>query len=66
MRPGAPALLIAVVLFVVFFADVAAGAFAQASLLDDVSEMLMLLAATIAFVIGVLIRETVAKSGDRP
>ncbi len=60
-RIGSPALAVAALLFCIYFANVAAGAFAQASFLGDVSEMLTLFGASVAFVIGVLGREAAAK-----
>ncbi len=55
------ALLIAIVFFGVFCADVLIGAFKVASFLSDVQEMLVLFAATIAFVVAILRREKQAK-----
>ena len=55
------ALIIAILLFGVFCADVFLGALAGTSFLGDVQEMLMLFAATIAFVVAILRREKQAK-----
>lgn len=58
MKPtGRAALLAALLLFAIYFANVALGAFAQAAFLDDVAEMLTLFASSVAFVAGVLMRE---------
>lgn len=57
MKTGYPALLAALALFAAFFANVALGAFARAAFLDDVGEMLLLFAATLMFVVGILQRE---------
>ena len=58
MRPGFRALAVAAVLFAVFLVNVSAGAFAQSSFLGDVGDMLTLMAASVAFVVGVLQRES--------
>ena len=55
------ALAIAAVLFAVFFFDVLIGALAGASMLNDVQEMLVLFASTIAFVVVILMRESQSK-----
>lgn len=65
MSNGTVALAVAAALFAVFLADVAAGAFAQTSFLGDVGEMLMLFAASIAFVVAVLLRERAAQASGR-
>ncbi len=54
-------LAIAAVLFSVYVADVVLGALASTSFLTDVQEMLMLFAATIAFVAAILVREKQSK-----
>lgn len=59
-RPGTPALAAALIGFLIFFGNVAAGAAGIGVLLGDVTEMLALFAAVILFVIGVLQRETAA------
>ena len=58
---GTAALSVALVLFAAFFANVALGAFARVAFLSDVNEMLMMFAAAIAFVVGVLQRESRTK-----
>ncbi len=50
-------LILAAALFAVFFANVAVGAASGAPFLGDVSEMLLLLAASISFVAAILMRE---------
>ena len=62
-RGGVP-LIGALLLFLLFFGNVSAGAAGLGAPLGDVAEMLMLFASTILFVIGVLIREAAA-SGER-
>ncbi|EBA17503.1 hypothetical protein RSK20926_07192 [Roseobacter sp. SK209-2-6] len=47
----------AVAIFVAFFANVAMGAFGNGGVLGDVGEMLVLFAASILFVAGILKRE---------
>lgn len=55
---GPPMLLIAsLIVFAAFFANVALGAFADAAVLGDVGEMLVLLGATILFVVAILQKE---------
>lgn len=62
---GRFALLGALILFLVFFGNVAMGAAGLGAPLGDVSEMLTMFAATILFVIGVLSREAAAaENGD--
>ena len=56
-RRGNLPLLVALVLFVAFFANVAAGASGMGVYLGDVAEMLTLFASSVFFVIGVLLRE---------
>lgn len=56
------ALLIAGVLFTAFLANVLFGAFTGTTLLSDVNEMLLLFAASIAFVAAILQREAQAKN----
>ena len=63
MRHGRLALAGALICFLVFFANVALGAAGQAAPMGDVTEMLVLFAASILFVIGVLIREAEAGAG---
>lgn len=56
-RSGTAALVGSLVCFVVFFSNVLLGASGIGVFIGDVAEMLMLLAASILFVIGVLARE---------
>jgi len=60
---GTPALVAALICFVIYFGNVAAGAAGAGVLLGDVAEMLMLLAASVLFVAGVLMREASAQKG---
>ena len=46
-----------IVVFVIYFANVAMGAFAGSAFLGDVGEMLVLFAASILFVVAILKRE---------
>lgn len=55
-RGGLP-LIVALILFLLFFANVSAGAAGGGAPLGDVAEMVLLLASAILFVIGVLMRE---------
>ena len=55
------ALWIAIVLFGAYVADVFIGATAGGSFLNDVQEMLVLFAASIAFVAAILRRERLAR-----
>lgn len=58
-------LLGAVIVFTVFFSNVALGAFADAAFLGDVGEMLVLSCATALFVVAILRKEADrAKKGD--
>ncbi len=50
-----------IVVFVVYFANVALGAFARAAFLGDVGEMLVLFAASILFVVAILQKEAARK-----
>jgi len=50
-------LLIAAILFAVFFGNVVMGAFLGTPFLTDIGEMLMLLAASVAFVVAILKKE---------
>jgi len=61
MRNGTLPLLGALVLFIVFFANVAFGASGAGVFLSDVAEMLMLFASAGFFVFGVLMKERQAK-----
>ena len=58
---GYAALLCALLLFLLFFANVAMGAARMGAVLGDVGEMLMLFASALAFTIGVLQREAIEK-----
>lgn len=55
-------LLLALVLFAVFFLNVALGSFGLAPFLGDVGEMVLLFAVSLAFVAGILKREAAAKN----
>lgn len=61
---GTPALVAALICFAVFFANVAAGAAGAGVFLGDVSEMLALLAASVLFCVGVLMREASARNDE--
>lgn len=50
------------IVFVVFFANVALGAFAGAAVLSDIGEMLVLFAASILFVAAILKKEADQKN----
>ncbi|MCR9157180.1 MAG: hypothetical protein NXH80_08035 [Rhodobacteraceae bacterium] len=50
------------IVFVVYFANVAMGAFAEAAFLSDVGEMLVLFAASILFVVAILQKEADRKN----
>jgi hypothetical protein len=50
------------IVFVVFFANVALGAFAGAAFLPDIGEMLVLFAASILFVVAILKKEADRKN----
>jgi len=54
----------AVVVFSVFFVNVAMGAFADASFLGDVGEMLVLSCASLLFVVAILKKEAERSSQD--
>jgi hypothetical protein len=54
-------LLGAVILFVVFAINVGLGSFADASFLNDVGEMLLLLAVAVLFVAAILQKEAASK-----
>lgn len=55
------ALVFAAVLFGCFVADILLGALANASVLGDVQQMILLFAASIAFVVVILQRERQSK-----
>ena len=50
-------LFASLIVFAAFFANVALGAFANAPILGDVAEMLVLFAATVLFVVAILQKE---------
>lgn len=52
----------ALVVFVVYFSNVALGAFAGSAFLGDVGEMLVLFVAAILFVVAILIKEADRKN----
>lgn len=60
------ALLVSTALFAVFAGNVAFGAIAGRVLLGDVAEMVILLMASIAFVIAILQRESAAVMAAQP
>ena len=51
----------AIILFIVFAANVGLGSFADAAFLGDVGEMLLLFAVAILFVIAILQKEAASK-----
>lgn len=55
-------LIASIVVFAVYFANVVMGAFANSAFLGDVSEMLVLFAASILFVVAILKREAARNS----
>ena len=55
-------LLLSLIVFAVFFSNVALGAFADVAFLNDVGEMLVLFAATILFVVAILQKEAARKN----
>jgi len=59
------ALTVSAILFAVFALNVFMGATANANFLTDVQEMLLLLAASIAFVAAILRREALARKSDK-
>ncbi|MEP1520233.1 hypothetical protein [Ascidiaceihabitans sp.] len=54
----------AVIVFTVFFSNVALGAFADAAFLGDVGEMLVLSCATVLFVVAILRKEADRSKND--
>ncbi|MEO9576720.1 MAG: hypothetical protein ABJ263_20700 [Tateyamaria sp.] len=50
-------LVASLIVFVVYFANVALGAYASSAFLGDVGEMLVLFAASILFVVAILQKE---------
>lgn len=55
-------LIAAAIAFLVYFANVALGAFASAAFLGDVGEMLVLFLASILFVVAILQKEADRKN----
>ncbi|MEX0349289.1 MAG: hypothetical protein AB3N15_07660 [Paracoccaceae bacterium] len=53
-----------IVVFVIYFTNVALGAFANSAFLGDVGEMLVLFAASILFVVAILKREADRNAKD--
>ena len=52
------------IVFLVFFSNVAFGAFADIAFLGDVGEMLVLFFATVLFVVAILKKEAVRRKDD--
>jgi hypothetical protein len=63
-KPASPALAAALICFAIYFGNVMLGASDIGVILGDVAEMLMLVAAVVLFVIGVLKREALEKSAS--
>ena len=64
---GRPALIGALILFLAFAGNVSMGAAGMGAPLGDVAEMLLLLASSLLFVVGVLAREAWERNGrNRP
>ncbi len=57
-------LFASIVVFIIYFSNVAMGAFTDQAFFGDVGEMLVLFAATILFVIAILQREAARKDKD--
>ena len=57
-------LISAVIVFAVFFSNVAMGAFADTAFLGDVGEMLVLSFASVLFVVAILIKEADRSKND--
>ncbi|NOD29480.1 MULTISPECIES: hypothetical protein [Ruegeria] len=53
-----------VIVFAIYFANVALGAFASSAFLGDVGEMLVLFAASILFVVAILKKEADRNAQD--
>ncbi|WP_372570515.1 hypothetical protein [Ruegeria jejuensis] len=53
-----------IVVFVIYFTNVALGAFANSAFLGDVGEMLVLFAASILFVVAILKKEADRNAND--
>ena len=58
------AIYVAAGLFAVFSVNVLLGAISGSAFLNDIGEMLVLFAASIAFVVGILAREKAAKTNQ--
>lgn len=63
-RSGAFPLIAALTCFAIYFGNVTAGAAGVGVFFGDVAEMLMLLATSVLFVIGVLAREASARNDE--
>ncbi|MEY8119443.1 MULTISPECIES: hypothetical protein [unclassified Falsihalocynthiibacter] len=59
------AFIIALILLLAFTANVAVGAIGDGPLIGNVGELLMLMTASISFVVGILQRETQTKKGAK-
>ena len=57
-------LVASLIVFVIYFANVALGAFANAAFLGDVGEMMVLFLASILFVVAILQKEAGIKDAD--
>ena len=57
-------LIASAVVFVVFFSNVALGAFADSAFLGDIGEMLVLFFASLLFVVAILKREADHKANN--
>lgn len=57
-------LVSAIIVFAVFFSNVAMGAFADAAFLGDVGEMLVLSGASVLFVVAILKKEADRSKND--
>lgn len=53
-----------IAVFVIYFTNVALGAFADAAVVGDVGEMLILFSASILFVVAILQSEAAKKEND--
>ena len=57
-------LISALIVFIVFFTNVALGAFANAAFLGDIGEMLVLFVASVLFVVAILKKEADRSKAD--
>ncbi|MDP5218239.1 hypothetical protein Q5Y75_13495 [Ruegeria sp. 2205SS24-7] len=57
-------LVASIVVFAIYFGNVALGAFADSAILGDVGEMLVLFAASILFVVAILKKEADRNAND--